>query len=790
MKPKKNDHKPFIVMSILIILAVIYLSLHMGAALKPDNTIISSTFPQIKTESSYDYTQAFLTALDTMASDPLAAFPPTAQSFQIMAVLLFLAGAFLAIMYLKEEKRKEIMTKNTNGSAKWNTDYKKYNKCFTTPWEDKSMPDPNILLSKDLKLGMYGLALDYQRNLNNAIVGGSGTGKTYRVIKPNIAQANCSYVVTDPSGDIMKCLAKLLIKKGYVVKIFSTSDMLHSNRYNPFDYVYDTDGSVDDTKVNTLIYLFLRNAKESKQKSGDPFWEKSAKALLTAIAYYMLENEGMQKEDVNFTTMLKMVQAGKVDETNSSTQSMLDRLMEEERRMAAENGRISKAVSNFSTFKLAPSKTANSILITCAVDLQIFESKAVRNMTRTDTEDDIGNVHLEKIGDQPTALFINIPQANGTYNFLVAMLYSQLFDTCYTKGDHLMANVYQIDDKKGRPLFSMLKDKKTADNILENNKRIKIKENRNQHGGIYYEIIYGKTVLRECMDKDAAEKILADTEGAVVKKSKNTTMTWHIRCLMDEFANIGEVPEFPKILATCRRYNISVSFVLQNIAQLKSMYKDEWEGILGNADTKIFLGSSENETCKYFSELLGKCTVIVRNNSESASAKGKNASRSFNHIGRELMTSAELAQMDNTMSVVYIRGIDPFYTEKYDFKKHPNYSLTGDCDKANETDREFMDLYYTAAPVAKSSVKRRRKQQEARILHVDSQEIQSAKELQESLGAGSSKELSEKMEKPTAMAEELPFDIGLDDKKEKEPKKNKANLKMSDASETFQFESF
>lgn len=543
MEPKKKDPKHIIIMASIFAVIATFVCLHIGYCMNTGVEVkgtLSGNISGGTTIVKLDFFNALMKGLER-AFDLNTAFnffPISINSIGIILFAWFLIACIAAISYFREQIRSEVMTKNQHGSSKWTTNYKAYNEKFTTHWADKNnSPDPNVILSENVKLGTFIKDVNNQRNLNTAIVGGSGSGKTFREVKPNIMQLNTSFVVTDPSGDILESVGKGLIESGYKLKLFSTSDMPHSNCYNPFDYVYDETGAVDETKVSTLIYLFLRNANGAKEKSsGDPFWEKSAKALLAAIAYYMLENEGVSKESINFTTMLKMIQSGKVSEESSTSQSALDKLMEEEKIMAEKHGRISKAVSNYNTFKLATGKTANSILITCAVDLQLFDNKQVQDLTKTDIQDPSNNINFDMIGDEKTALFINIPQANGTFNFLVAMMYSQLFDTIYTKGEKIYPNKYIIKNQYGEPLFTMLNSEEDAKNIIESRNYLTIEERVNKRGAKFYQIKNGRKVLREMMSKPHAEKVVAELSDAKVERGKKT-MPIHIRCILDEFAN-------------------------------------------------------------------------------------------------------------------------------------------------------------------------------------------------------------------------------------------------------------
>lgn len=459
MPLKENKLKTYLLVGGLIYLLLFYFSLHMGHAVYLDEAAtkaaeISSSIqfgtygnaasaPVVK-ESINWFTVAF-EALANMSENPVAIWPLSIK-FLIPALFFLVCVAFGIgwMLAIGDTKRQDAPGKE-HGSAKWNLDYANYYKQFVEPYDSRKDPfDPNMPFSNRVMLNLNNKKTG--RNANVFVVGGPGTGKSFRVIKPSLMQMNCSMITTDPSGELMQCCGKPLHEHGIKLKLFSTSDMKHSNCYNPFDYIFDENGEVEESKVSTMINLFLENASGSSSKSkGDPFWDKSARALMAALAYYMLENPMTNQvrkgkryaPDINFCTMLKLVQAGKVSEESETSQSALDKLMEEHRLLMKTEGRESKALSNYDTFKLAPGKTANSILITVAVDLQMFNNEDVRNLTRHDYEDEENNLQLDKIGDEQTALFINIPQANTTFNFLVSMLYAQMFDALYTKAEKI-----------------------------------------------------------------------------------------------------------------------------------------------------------------------------------------------------------------------------------------------------------------------------------------------------------------------------------------------------------------
>ena len=361
--------------------------------------------------------------------------------------------------------------------------------------------DPNMIASNDTKLSINDRKTF--RNNNFLILGGAGTGKSRFVIKPNLLQENCSYVVTDPSGEIIVSCGKVLSDHGYKIKIFNLSNMGHSNTYNPFNYIRDEAG------VLMVIDCLIKNTT-GKNEKGDQFFTNSEKLLYSACIFYLIDFETDESRK-NFSSVMDMINMSQVDENNPSSKSELDLMFEQ-------IDQTSLAAKYYKAFKQAAGKTLKSIIISCVVRLQSFMTPQVTRLTGSD------NINLASIGDEKTILFIITPQADRTFAFLASMLYSQLFETLYHKGE--------------------------------------------------------------------TQKL----------KTGSERLTYHVRCLMDEFANIGEIPEFPSKLSTMRKYNISATIVLQDNSQLQSMYKDEWRTIMANCDSTIFLGNAEPDTLKYFCE--------------------------------------------------------------------------------------------------------------------------------------------------------------------------------------------
>ena len=435
-------------------------------------------------------------------------------------------------------------------------------------------------------------------NLNQVILGGSGTGKSRFFVKPNLLMCNTSYIVTDPSGELVQACGQMLINHGYKIKVFNLNDMKHSSNYNPFHYLRDYNGEINANNVIKMINVFMMNTKAEGASGGDSFWDDATRLLLSALSFLLIETG--TEEEQNFAGVLDLIHKAKVIEGKEEEKSELDLIFDQ--RKEADPKALS--VQYYDEFKQAAGKTMQSILISTTTKLQYFKLPDVRNLTCTD------NIHLEEVGDEYTALFIVIPSSDTTYNFLAAMMYTQLFDTLYDRA----INLY-----KGR-------------------------------------------------------------------------LPVHVRFVLDEFANLGKIPEIDKILATCRKFEISIQIILQNLSQLKKMYKEGWEEFGGNCDTMIYLGGKDQFTNEYVSKELGKETIDQQSINQT---KGKQGSSSYNNaiLGRELATIDELSAMDNNDCIIMVRGLPPFFTHKFDIANHPRYAELGEHWKPSEGQSETDNPY-------------------------------------------------------------------------------------------------
>ena len=490
------------------------------------------------------------------------------------------AGLRLAV-YLRSKNAKKYRHGMEYGSARWG------NAKDIEPFQVPKFAD-NIILTKTERLMMSNRPPDPKnaRNKNVLIVGGSGSGKTRFWLKPNLLQMHSSYVVTDPKGSIVVECGNALLKNGYKLKILNTINFSKSMHYNPFAYVHS------EKDILKLVTTLMTNTK-GDGSGGDPFWEKSERLLLTALIAYL--HYEAPKEEQNFSTLLEMLNTMQVSEDDEDFQNPVDLLFED----LARKKPNSFAGRQYKLYKLAAGKTAKSILISCGARLAPFDIQELRDLTMYD------ELELDMLGDRKTALFLIMSDTDSTFNFLISMVYTQLFNLLCDKAD----------DKYG-----------------------------------------GKLPI-------------------------------HVRCLIDECANIGQIPNLEKLVATIRSREISACLVLQARSQLKAIYKDHADTIVGNMDSQIFLGGSEPTTLKELSETLGKETIDSFNTSDT---RGNSPSygTSFQKLGHELMSRDELAVLDGSKCILQLRGVRPFLSDKYDLTQHPNYKLTSDYDPKNTFDIE------------------------------------------------------------------------------------------------------
>ena len=517
-----------------------------------------------------------------MGTFPVTFVNPLPSLHPLDLLIGFSCGAGLRLaVYLRSKNAKKYRYGMEYGSARWG------NAKDIEPFMAPKFSD-NIILTKTERLMMSNRPPDPKnaRNKNVLVVGGSGSGKTRFWLKPNLLQCHSSYVVTDPKGSIVVECGNALLKNGYKVRILNTINFKKSMHYNPFAYVHS------EKDILKLVTTLMTNTK-GEGSGGDPFWEKSERLLLTALIAYLHYEAPVEEQ--NFATLLEMLNTMQVLEDDEEYQNPVDLLFEE----LGKKKPNSFAVRQYKLYKLAAGKTAKSILISCGARLAPFDIQELRNLTMYD------ELALDTLGDKKTALFLIMSDTDSTFNFLISMVYTQLFNLLCDKAD---------------------------------------------------DVYGGKLPI-------------------------------HVRCLIDECANIGQIPNLEKLVATIRSREISACLVLQARSQLKAIYKDNADTIIGNMDSQIFLGGSEPTTLKDLSEMLGKETIDAFNTSDT---RGNSPSygTTFQKMGHELLSRDELAVLDGGKCILQLRGVRPFLSDKYDLTQHPNYKLTSDYDPKNTFDIE------------------------------------------------------------------------------------------------------
>lgn len=513
-----------------------------------------------------------------------AAFSSIAPSFHPIDLLIGIAGAVIIrlVVYAKGKNAKKYRKGIEYGSARWGTadDIKPY----TDPVFENNIP---LTQTERLTMNSRPKQPKYARNKNILVIGGSGNGKTRFFVKPSLMQMHSSYVVTDPKGTVLIECGKLLQRGGYRIKVLNTINFKKSMRYNPFAYLRS------EKDILKLVNTIIANTKGDGEKSGEDFWVKAEKLYYTALIGYIWYEA--PEDEKNFTTLLEMINASEAREDDEDFQNPVDLMFERLEEKDPEHF----AVKQYRKYKLAAGKTAKSILISCGARLAPFDIKELRKLMETD------EMELDTIGDRKTALFVIISDTDDTFNFIVSILYTQLFNLLCDKAD---------DEYGGR-------------------------------------------------------------------------LPVHVRCLLDEFANIGQIPKFEKLIATIRSREISASIILQSQSQLKAIYKDNADTIVGNCDTTLFLGGKEKTTLKEISEILGKETIDSFNTSET---RGRELSHGLNYqkLGKQLMTEDEIAVMDGGKCILQLRGVRPFFSDKFDITKHPKYKYLSDADPKNAFDME------------------------------------------------------------------------------------------------------
>lgn len=649
-----------------------------------------------KVQSDLACAWSWLTVFDTM---PVSIEPLNSSVFfTAFAIGFGILGIIGLFVYLDTEQKRLSRVGHEHGNARLGT--KKDFKTFKTKFMDNS--DNNMLFGvfDNQELGLSLNNKKVNRSANVLVIGGTGTGKTFKYIKPNILQENCSMIVTDPSGDIFRSFAPYLLAKGYNVYLFNASDFTLSNHYNPLLNVYDSNGNISETQVDILVDLYMKNAKTGKEAGGgDPFWDKSEKSFLTSLIYYVLENEEY-KDKRCFSQILELVQKAKVDD-DSDEESPLTQEMEAwfkkcgiTEKDPTGGGRY-KTRLYYDTFRIAPQKTANTILITTAVDLQIFATKEVSFITQESEYKEM-NIDINKMATQQSYLFLGIPQSHQAYNFLIAMLYSQLYGRLYELGERKLRGKWHIGYTLGTPVFDYFDSKEEAQEFYESITLDDIVESDYINGTKIYNIMYKNKAYKTSVLREPLEKFINEIDKMYIWAGDDfaggdPALPIHINFLLDEFKNIGEIPNFLTILSTSRKYRIGSHIVIQDIGQLKTMYKEgEHETVLANVDTTVFLGSILTDDKETVQKMLGKTTI--RQKSTSSSNSG--LSTSYTPTEVDLMSIDEISAINQNGrddELVIIRDVTPYLCRKLNLTQHKRWGDVGALKKKYHLN---LDDYY------------------------------------------------------------------------------------------------
>lgn len=664
MKSKKNKKAK---LQIAIIVAICYLILaffmfHAGYLME---------------EERLDLVSAVTYAFGRMVTRPfdLAPFPTNALLALFVITALGLLFVFMSISSAKSKKHDDLSTIAGDAKLMSEKELDDYNRKKTEPFgKPYAEGRNNDIMSDDIALSIQASKTNVTRN--TLCIGGNGTGKSFRLVGPNILQRNSSMVITDPSGGLYKSYAPFLEYYGYTVKLFNLDRMEQSCHYNPFNYIHS------DKDIEILVTMLIANTS-SPQKGGDDFWEKCEIALLCALIAYLFHYR--PKECQNFSTVKDLIRIGGVDENDSSAESPLDTLFKPLRTEHPD----CFALTQYDTFRLGAGKTLKSILISCGVRLQAFDLEDVRRLTDSD------NIELDKIADEKTALFVQIPTGENTFGFLAGLMYSQLFTQLYRYCENTAEYGYVVLDDENEVVKTFRAnnraDMKNAEKqaqeyiklydnavIVQNQKLTSVdtEGKTSEFWEIRAENENGQILAFRGSKELAEQTVLSVKKGTVLANAKRGNdgqrCPIHVKFILDEFANTGKIPDFCQKISTIRKYEISTTIILQSLKQIQNMYEKEWDVITANCDTLIYLGGgADDATTKWLSGILGDTTVIDKTDSFSKSGGSSNISRK----SQKLFSQSRLRTMDRQYCVVIPRSENPCFGKMYDTPHHPEWKL-------------------------------------------------------------------------------------------------------------------
>lgn len=593
-------------------------------------------------------------------------FPVPLDTIWIVAIMTMIFALILFFTIVDAKNRHHVENKTALASGMWlkGEDLEEFQQRFSNPELRK-----NIIYSEEIRTSID--AKKINRNLNSTVIGGSGSGKSFRIVIPNILQANTSYIITDPSGDLYMKYGSYLQYMGYKVKCFNLDEMDKSNHYNPFNYIHS------NKDIEILVTMLIQNTNSPTAPKGDQFWEKCETALFCALIAYLYHHG--QENEKNFSNVIRLIRSSQVDENDTTTPSPVDELFEAVRKQNPADF----AVTQYDIFKLGAGKTLKSILISAAVRLQAFELDEVRQLTDTD------DIDLDTVPDEKTALFVLVPTGEKTFNFLAAIMYSQLFNNMYSYSQRTAKYSQLVMDSDGEVVrtfragnmkeavaarqqaeawFAKLKHASIQEyddlsrSSIDGKKTLKFYsiESRDKDGGITMLAFRGsRRLAEEALEKMRHGRVVGNDQGS----NAGVQCPVHVQFLLDEFANTGRIPDFTEKVSTMRKYEISVMIILQSIKQIQNLYEKEWDAIVANCDTFAYLGGGiDRETTKWLNEAIGKETRDVQG--MSFSAKG-NGSTSINRQAVDMVAPNEMYTMSDQDCIVIEKGCHPYKGPKF-----------------------------------------------------------------------------------------------------------------------------
>ena len=636
----------------------------------------------------YGIAEGITEGLNDCLEQPFAITPVPKGTFSSFFSMFFLIGAFGFMAYASRNSKKHYNSKKALGDAEWLSGkyLEDYNRHFNEPFGEKTTDGKNnMILSRDLFLSLsnYDIAQNNNfngRNQNVIAVGGSGVGKTFLFVGPNILQANCCYVITDPSGELYREYGWFLENEGYRVKCFNLDHMEESCHYNPFNYIHN------DKDIGLLVTTLMKSTTPPQAHMGDPFWEKAETLLLLALVSLLFHY--YKPSCRNFAQLLDMLRAAEVDEENN-TESVLDSIMKDIERRDPQG----YTVRMYRDFKLAAGRTLKSILVSVAARLKEFELDDMIALTSSD------DIDLEAIGDEKTALFIIIPTGQTTFNFLATIMYAQLFMQMYGYAQNTAKYTQIVKDSEGEVVRSFRSASKKPEDIVKAREKAEeffrnAKEARVVHDkelDLY--VIEGKdrSIIKYARERRRAERYLEEIRGGYIEQNERATLPIHTRLILDEYANTAGIPDFPEKVATIRKFGISVTIIVQSLQQMQNLHETEWEAIAGNCDNAIYLGGgADTFTTEWFSKLIGKETRVIM----STTYGSNSGSSSYNLQGQELASPAYLRKLPEDECVVILKSNHAYKGKKYRSTMHRNWKYVKDTEDFIFDEKRMLTIAY------------------------------------------------------------------------------------------------